>query len=236
MGENCSRFYYIKKAKPLKNDSIISINKTLYEINKKQILGKGHYGNVYFGKDITNNNNVAIKIIKKHRKSKNKENEIDCLKKIKENEYIIKFYNNGYIDDKEYIIMELFDGFELYDWIKNRQTFSEKHSKIVIKQLLKAIIYLHSKSIVHRDIKPENILLNKEGKIKVIDFGLSKYEPGINIIPNLQRRWSLVGTAYYMAPEVIDKIYSELCDEWACGIIYYILLVGFPPFYGENDT
>ena len=236
MGDTCSRFTYVKKAMPMKNDSMIVINKKLYEIDKKNELGKGHYGNVYAGKDITGNKEVAIKIIKKYRKSKNKKNEIDCLKKLTDSDYIVKFYENGYVDNKEYIIMELFDGYELYSWIKNNETFSEKHSTLVIKQVLNAIKYLHSKSIVHRDIKPENILLNKSGKLKLIDFGLSKFEPGINIIPNLQRKWSCVGTAYYMAPEVMNKIYSELCDEWSCGIIYYILLVGFPPFYGDSDN
>ena len=88
---------------------------------------------------------------------------------------------------------------------------------------------------MHRDLKPENLLLDTsepvDGKydIKVIDFGVScKFDPNQDLT-------LAIGTTYYVAPEVIQKQYNEKCDVWSCGVILYILLCGFPPFYGRNS-
>jgi len=92
--------------------------------------------------------------------------------------------------------------------------------------------YLHSKNIMHRDLKPENILLEESGefdKIKLIDFGESlEYTKG-------EKYSDMVGTPYYIAPEVLNKSYDEKCDMWSVGVITYILLSGTPPFGGRNE-
>ena len=144
--------------------------------------------------------------------------------------------------------MELCTGGELFKKINELadkdQSFSEKEAVKIFKQLMSAVSYCHNQGICHRDLKPDNIIfLNKEpdSPIKIVDFGLSKIfgeiKPimkGNKIEKNIM---SLrVGTAYYMAPEVIQGNYDNKCDIWSCGVILYILLCGYPPFDGDNEN
>ena len=101
-----------------------------------------------------------------------------------------------------------------------------------MKQLISGICYCHQKGIVHRDLKPENILMeDKSGdlSLKIIDWGCAK------TIKKKERLHQADGTAYYIAPEVLKNDYDEKCDVWSCGIIFYILLCGYPPFNGDTD-
>ena len=105
----------------------------------------------------------------------------------------------------------------------------------IIRQILSAVVYCHAHRIVHRDLKPENLLLEyanrsfEQGNIvKVIDFGTSVEYTGGKLNARL-------GTAYYIAPEVLRGDYDEKCDVWSCGVILYIFLCGYPPFNGEDD-
>lgn len=100
------------------------------------------------------------------------------------------------------------------------------------RQLLEALTYIHSKDIVHRDIKPENILFEREsGSIKLIDFGIAVQKKKSNEVLN-----SRIGTAYYIAPEVLCKKYDEKCDVWATGVVLYMMLLKRPPFNGSTET
>lgn len=96
-----------------------------------------------------------------------------------------------------------------------------------------AIAYCHDvKQIVHRDLKPENFLFASEdddAEIKIIDFGLSRHDTQVGVMN------TRVGTPYYVAPEVLKKEYTKSCDIWSIGVITYILLCGYPPFYGDSD-
>jgi calcium-dependent protein kinase len=96
---------------------------------------------------------------------------------------------------------------------------------------LGAVSYCHEKNIVHRDLKPENIMITDEKNlaIKVIDFGTAQtYRKSAGLK-------EIIGTAYYIAPEVLEKNYNEKCDVWSCGVILYILLSGKPPFNGHSE-
>lgn len=111
---------------------------------------------------------------------------------------------------------------------------SEEDTAFIMKQLLSAIAYCHSRSVVHRDLKPENIIIDsvtREGKIniKVIDFGAALFIP-----PN-SKIAALSGTPYYIAPEVLNGNYDEKCDIWSIGVILFILLSGSVPFNGATD-
>jgi calcium-dependent protein kinase len=125
------------------------------------------------------------------------------------------------------------DGGELFDEIKRRAHFSEQDAALVMNQLLSAVTYCHERHLVHRDLKPENILLDRSaGKnlsIKIIDFGTAKA-----FVPD-SKMHQLLGTPFYIAPEVLMGDYNEKCDVWSCGVILYILLSGTPPFFGKTD-
>jgi len=102
-----------------------------------------------------------------------------------------------------------------------------------MRQLLSAVAYCHDKfDVCHRDLKPENLLLEEnsiESNIKVIDFGASKYCKA-----NVHMKEKF-GTPFYIAPEVIKKDYSKKCDVWSCGVILFVMLSGYPPFYGRTN-
>ena len=102
-----------------------------------------------------------------------------------------------------------------------------------MKCLLSAIVYCHKYNIVHRDLKPENLLFEskkKDANLKVIDWGTSRiFDPSVTMDQKF-------GTPYYIAPEVLRGKYNEKCDIWSLGVILYIMLCGYPPFNGENDS
>jgi len=163
--------------------------------------------------------------------------EIEILKRV-EDANIIRLEEIFETSDKFYLVMELITGGELFDKIVELQFYSEKDASVLVQQVLGAVEHLHTKSIVHRDLKPENLLLSSneiDAKIKVTDFGLSQ------IISGKEKLTKAVGTPGYIAPEILLTLDEELdgygkeVDLWSVGVIMYILLCGFPPFYAEDD-
>ena len=204
---------------------------------KEKILGKGSYGVVYLVKHKQLHRYFAMKIITKRNKSKTDEqtimNEINILKKL-DHPNILKI-NDFYSLKNEYnIITEYCQEGELFNEIRAYAPFNEPIAGYYMKQILTAVCYCHGMNVLHRDLKPENILIVKRAKnrchpIKIIDFGTAKvFSKGKN--ENL-----LIGSSYYIAPEVLSRNYTEKCDLWSCGVIMYILLTGRPPFGGSND-
>ena len=204
---------------------------------REKTLGHGSYGTVYLVKHKQLHRYFAMKVIKKSHKNKSEEdslmNEINILRKM-DHPNILKmtdFYNQK----KEYdIITEYCQEGELFNEIKTYAPFNETITGYYMKQILKAVCYCHGMNIVHRDLKPENILIVKRMKngchpIKIIDFGTAK------IFSKEKKETLLIGSAYYIAPEVLDRNYTEKCDLWSCGVIMYILLTGRPPFGGNTD-
>uniref|UniRef100_A0A1A7X955 Calcium/calmodulin-dependent protein kinase IGb n=1 Tax=Iconisemion striatum TaxID=60296 RepID=A0A1A7X955_9TELE len=196
-------------------------------------LGSGAFSEVYMVREKKTGKMFAMKCVKKKKKRDiNLENEIAVLRKIKHENVVgmEDFYESR---THYYLIMQLVSGGELFDRILDRGVYSEKDASKVIQQILQAVSYLHQSGIVHRDLKPENILYysqDEDSKIMISDFGLSKMaDSGIMS--------TACGTPGYVAPEVLaQKPYSKAVDCWSIGVITYILLCGYPPFYEENET
>jgi len=131
--------------------------------------------------------------------------------------------------------MELLTGGELFDRIVAKGSYSEKEASDLIKDIASAILYLHSIGIVHRDLKPENLIYlspKNDSPIKITDFGLAKYRSGKDMAMT-----TACGTPGYVAPEVLkNEPYDKAVDMWSLGVILYILLCGFPPFYHESTA
>ena len=131
-----------------------------------------------------------------------------------------------------YLVMELCTGGELFDRITAKGHYSEKDAATIFRTMMRTIAHCHNLGVIHRDLKPENFVLKtkaEDAPIKAIDFGLSTYyEPD-------QKFSDLVGSAYYVAPEVLHRNYSSESDIWSAGVILYILLSGVPPFWGQNE-
>ena len=129
-----------------------------------------------------------------------------------------------------HFVTELCSGGELYSRIIEQKSISEEAAAEISAQLLSAISYLHDQKICHRDLKPENILFTTGNRIKIIDFGLSKFfEPG-------QKLLTKIGTPYYVSPEILNGSYDNSCDIWSIGIITFFMLAGYPPFNAKTES
>ncbi|KAK2917660.1 calcium/calmodulin-dependent protein kinase 1Db [Channa argus] len=202
----------------------------------KEVLGTGAFSEVVMAQERATGKMVAIKCIpKKALKGKETsiENEIAVLRKIK-HENIVALEDIYESSNHLYLIMQLVSGGELFDRIVEKGFYTEMDASRLIRQVLDAVNYLHSMGIVHRDLKPENLLYfspDDESKIMISDFGLSKMEGTGDVMA------TACGTPGYVAPEVLaQKPYSKAVDCWSIGVIAYILLCGYPPFYDENDS
>uniref|UniRef100_A0A4X2KQ26 calcium/calmodulin-dependent protein kinase n=1 Tax=Vombatus ursinus TaxID=29139 RepID=A0A4X2KQ26_VOMUR len=196
----------------------------------------GAFSEVILAEEKTTQKLVAIKCIAKKAlegKESSIENEIAVLHKIKHPNIVAldDIYECG---GHLYLIMQLVSGGELFDRIVEKGFYTERDASRLICQVLDAVKYLHDMGIVHRDLKPENLLyysLEEDSKIMISDFGLSKMEGSGSVLS------TACGTPGYVAPEVLaQKPYSKAVDCWSIGVIAYILLCGYPPFYDENDA
>jgi len=198
-------------------------------------LGTGGFSIVVEATSKVDGEKYAVKIIDKSmikEDIKLLKREIDIMKKV-DHKNILKLHEIYEDDQKVYIVMELINGSELFDRIVEKGFYSEKNAQVVIRQILEAVSYLHAKGIAHRDLKPENLLCSGTGEdeiVKIADFGLSKIQT------DEERLQTSCGTPGYVAPEVLlCESYDQSVDMWGVGIITYILLAGYPPFYDENN-
>ena len=203
-------------------------------------LGHGSYGDVFLATNIYSKEKVAIKKIYKSSEDLLSDGEIvDEIKILKNLSHpdivkIIEFYGT---DEAYYIVNEYCSGGELFE--KAVGYLSETQISVIFKQILSGLSYLHSNNIVHRDLKLENILISDKEyvemtgeeyfDIKIIDFGNARIFDK-NLTGN-----SIVGSSYYIAPEVFKRNYNRECDLWSAGVILYMLIVGSPPFDGKSD-
>jgi serine/threonine protein kinase len=219
-----------------KTATVIGNNKVIGDYIIKETLGKGTFGKVKLGIHIPTEERVAIKILEK---SKIKEKD-DLERVIREME-IIKQFNHPCViqvyeileDSKTYyIIMEYCEGGELFNHIVNKRRLSDEEASYYYFQIINGIEYIHSHNIVHRDLKPENVLLTKEKKIKIIDFGLSNFyskEGSLLVTP--------CGSPCYASPEMVSgkKYNGFMIDIWSSGIVLFAMVCGYLPFEDPNN-
>ncbi len=225
----------------LTNELLVGKSKVDPEEDYKKLnfLGEGSFASVFKVQNKFTDTICAMKVIKKNftntiEDEKEILNEINILRTMDHPGVlkIFEFYSNK---ESYSIVTELCPGGELFQQIIDKGPFNEEYAAFIMYQLFSAVNYCHKMNIIHRDLKPENILIvekNQNGfpMVKICDFGTSKiFEKGA-----VQRK--LVGSSYYIAPEVLKKHYNEKCDIWSCGVIMYILLSARPPFGGEDDN
>ncbi|CAH8353063.1 unnamed protein product [Eruca vesicaria subsp. sativa] len=211
-----------------------------YELGKE--VGRGHFGHTCCAKakkGKMKGQTVAVKIIAKAKMTsalsiEDVRREVKLLKALSGHRHMVKFYDVYEDDDNVFVVMELCEGGELLDRILARGgRYPEVDAKRILVQILSATAFFHLQGVVHRDLKPENFLFtsrNEDAILKVIDFGLSDF------IRYDQRLNDVVGSAYYVAPEVLHRSYSTEADMWSIGVISYILLCGSRPFYGRTES
>ncbi|XVF29275.1 hypothetical protein REPUB_Repub15cG0106800 [Reevesia pubescens] len=206
-----------------------------YELGKE--LGRGEFGITHQCFDLETGEAYACKKISKAKLRteidvEDVRREVEIMKHLPKHPNIVSFREA--FEDKEavYLVMELCHGGELFDRIVAKGHYTERAAASVIKTILEIVKVCHEHGVIHRDLKPENFLLadgSETAPIKAIDFGLSIfYEPG-------ERFSDIVGSPYYMAPEVLRRNYGKEIDIWSIGVILYILLCGVPPFWADTE-
>ena len=197
-------------------------------------IGQGSFAVVKLCKNRKTGQEVAIKIIDKKnaRAVDDLQTEAEVMAKIEHPNVsrVLQIFENA---SKCYMVQEYVSGGELFDRIIEKDHFSEVEAVGVLQQVLAAMQYLHSCGIVHRDIKPENLLYKTkavDSAIMLADFGLAK------VLANGQEMHTMCGTPGYVAPEILGGKagYTSAVDIWSIGVVAYILLCGFPPFYDES--
>ncbi|KAF5180571.1 Calcium-dependent protein kinase [Thalictrum thalictroides] len=208
-----------------------------YTIGK--LLGHGQFGYTFVATDKSNGDRVAVKRIDKKKMTlpiavEDVKREVKIFQALTGHENVVQFYNAFEDDSYVYIVMELCEGGELLDRIlaKKDKRYSEKDAAIIVRQMLKVAAECHLHGLVHRDLKPENFLFKStkdDSPLKATDFGLSDFiKPG-------RKFKDIVGSAYYVAPEVLKRQSGPESDVWSIGVITYILLCGRRPFWNKTE-
>ncbi|XP_024974149.1 CDPK-related kinase 7-like [Cynara cardunculus var. scolymus] len=211
-----------------------------YELGEE--VGRGHFGYTCTAKGKKGSmkgHDVAVKVIPKSKMTtviaiEDARREVKILRALTGHDNLVQFYDAYEDEDNVYIVMELCKGGELLDRILARGgKYSEEDAKAVMVQILRVTAYCHLQGVVHRDLKPENFLFTSKDEhslLKAIDFGLSDY-----VKPD-ERLNDIVGSAYYVAPEVLHRSYGTEADMWSIGVIAYILLCGSRPFWARTES
>ncbi|KAK8937735.1 Calcium-dependent protein kinase 8 [Platanthera guangdongensis] len=206
-----------------------------YELGSE--LGRGEFGITYLCVEKATGEKFACKSISKNKLRtavdvQDVRREVEIMRRMPPHHNLV-FLKDTYEDaDAVHIVMELCEGGELFDRIVSRGHYTERAAAAVTKTIVEVVQVCHKQGVIHRDLKPENFLFaNKKetAALKAIDFGLSVFfKPG-------QRFNEIVGSPYYMAPEVLKRNYGPEIDVWSAGVILYILLCGVPPFWAETE-
>ena len=222
-----------KKSKS-KNDKDDKPKKVkLSDFEKMQTVGLGSFGRVRLCRYKKNDKIYVMKILKKMEIIKQKQvdhvfSEFNILS-VLNHPFIVQLVGLNFDDPKYlYFIIEYVQGGELFTLLRNRGSFPLEQAKFYTAHIITIFEYLHGKNIIYRDLKPENILINKNGYLKLTDFGFAKYL-------NNEKTYTLCGTPEYLAPEIIlNKGHGKPVDWWTMGILLYEMLVGIDPFSDDD--
>eukprot|EP01102_Stenamoeba_stenopodia_P020052 TRINITY_DN7698_c0_g1_i1.p1 TRINITY_DN7698_c0_g1~~TRINITY_DN7698_c0_g1_i1.p1 ORF type:complete len:845 (+),score=132.99 TRINITY_DN7698_c0_g1_i1:220-2754(+) len=242
----------------------------LSDFESLKLLGKGGFGKVYLARKSDTDEVVALKKIDKARiteprKIEQVKNERDVLANKSDSPWLVKMLYSFQDTENLYFAMEFVQGGDLRALLDHCGGLGKEHARLYLAEMILAVESLHKLGYIHRDLKPENFLIDKQGHIKLTDFGLSKlcdvserYRNSIvtvrsrptitgsrinfkelrsNFLQRVQpsRCYSLVGSPFYIAIEVIQELgYTFTADWWSLGVIYYEMLTGVPPFYGDT--
>ncbi|KAL7537060.1 hypothetical protein ACHAWF_005662 [Thalassiosira exigua] len=213
------------------------------EAGPSGVLGRGHHASVRACVDRSTGKRYAVKTVRKSDPSSDPTNlrrEVQLLGEV-EHDRVLEVVDVCEDRDRLRIVTELYSGGELCDEIVRRKKqgdgrFAEPEAARILKQVLEAVAYLHSRSIVHRDVKPENVLFASSdvasSDVRLVDFGLARKHYRDSFEPHMS---TVVGTSSFLAPEVLRRKYDRSCDLWSVGVVAYLLLSGRLPFRGKTN-
>ncbi|KAM9669042.1 cAMP-dependent protein kinase catalytic subunit PRKX isoform 2-T2 [Dama dama] len=193
------------------------------DFHMRATVGTGTFGRVQLVQEKTSKHFFALKVmtipdIIRLKQEQHVHNEKSVLKEVN-HPFLVKLFWTGHDDRFLYMLMEFVPGGELFSYLRNRGRFTSNTGLFYAAEIVCAIEYLHSRDIVYRDLKPENILLDRDGHVKLTDFGFAK--------KLVDKTWTLCGTPEYLAPEVIQsKGHGRAVDWWALGILIFEMLSG----------
>ncbi|CAD8048770.1 unnamed protein product [Paramecium sonneborni] len=228
MDPKSTAFHIYKQTLIKKNNEPIT---KVYSYEQKDKIGQGAYGSVYKAVHQVSKQVRAVKVINKlNIKYKDRLLSEITIMELLDHPNILRLFETFEDAENLYMVLEICQGGDVFDKVLEKGCLSVDEAFKVYIQYMRAVNYYQGFKIVHRDLKPENFLFQKKNDMNsviVIDFGIAKR--GVDKLKTKS------GTAYYVAPEVLDGLYDYKCDVWSAGVVLYVILCGYPPFYGENE-